>query len=898
MPEPLTTPPASTQPPVSNNIIETEFGKMLQTPIIEEMERSYLDYAMSVIVSRALPDVRDGLKPVHRRILFVMRMMGMHYNTPYKKSARIVGEVLGKFHPHGDTAVYDALVRLAQNFSMRYPLVDGQGNFGSIDGDSPAAMRYTEARMSKISEDLLVDIEKKTVDFVDNFDGSQQEPTVLPAKLPNLLLMGAEGIAVGMATKIPPHNLEEVCRAILDMIEQFPGDQAQLGTPEKTKDVATTKTNDPQTLLAADPHTLAGHFNSEITIDQIMTHIKGPDFPTAGVIYDWTEIMVGYSTGRGKVVIRGVAEIEENKNGKFQIIITQLPYQVNKAKLVAKIAYLVREKKLIGISDLRDESDRSGLRVVVDLKRDAKPKSVLNNLFKQTELQSSFPMNMVALNSEGTPQLMSIKTILTEYVKHRQLVIVRRAQFELKAACDRAHILEGLLIALAHLDEVIKTIRESPDSDTAKARLMERFKLSELQSVAILDMQLRRLAALERQKIEDEYKTIQKTISDLCVLLSSTKAILTKISTEVTELITNYSDKRRTKLIKSKVGVLSEEDLIPNEETVITLTQTGYVKRQRPDSLRTQNRGGTGSSGITTREEDTVKSIITAQTHDSLLFFTNKGRTFKLKVYEITESSRQAKGTAVVNLVNLKPDEKVQALLVLNEKTAHDKFITLATRQGLVKKTAVKLYENIRQNGIIAIALKDDDELVFGTITTGNDHIMLITRSGKSIRFSEKEVKSSNRDTQGVKGIELKGSDYVVGVEAFGEQDEAQDTKNKAFHQLLLIAENGIGKRTKLDQYPVQKRSGQGVKVAEITKKTGEVVAAMMVTHDHDEAVITTKSGQMIKLPINSSSIPVLSRPTQGVILMRLKGGDKVVSVALTWKDIPEDASQEKAASK
>jgi DNA gyrase subunit A len=593
--------------------------------------------------------------------------------------------------------------------------------------------------------------------------------------------------------------------------------------------------------------------------------------------------MNAYATGRGRVVMRGVAEIEENKSGKYQIIITQLPYQVNKAKLVAKIAYLVREKKLVGISDLRDESDRSGLRVVVDLKRDAKPKAVLNNLYKYTELQSSFPINMVALNSEGTPQLMSIRTVLVEYIRHRQLVVVRRTQFELKAARDRAHILEGLLIALNHLDDVIQTIRESPDSDVARERLMTRFKLTEVQAVAILDMQLRRLAALERQKIEDEYKTLVELMQGLCALLSSPVAILKKIADEVSELQTTYGDKRKTKLIKGKVGELSEEDLIPNEETVITLTETGYIKRQRPDALRTQNRGGMGATGITTRDEDAVKSILTADTHDTLLFFTNFGRTFKLKVYEIQESSRQAKGTAVVNLINLRPDETVQSLLLLNEKEDAEKFITLATRNGLVKKTAVKLYENIRQNGIIAITLKDNDELVWGKITSGSDDLMLITRSGKSIRFSEKEVKSSARDTQGVKGIELKSDDRVIGVEAFAPSLAEKGGSKGQFHQLLIVTERGIGKRTELSQYPMQKRAGQGVKVAEVTAKTGQVIAAMMVTHDNDEVVMTTLSGQMIKLPLEAKSIPVLTRATQGVILMRPKGDDKLVSVALTW---------------
>ncbi|HZZ98480.1 MAG TPA: DNA gyrase subunit A, partial [Candidatus Saccharimonadia bacterium] len=577
---------------VHNQMVQTEFGNMRMTSIVPEMEKSYLDYAMSVIVSRALPDVRDGLKPVHRRILFAMKEMGIHWNSSYKKSARIVGEVLGKFHPHGDTAVYDALVRLAQDFNMRYMLVDGQGNFGSVDGDTAAAMRYTEARLSRLGEELLTDIEKNTVDFIDTFDGSQKEPTVLPSKLPNLLLMGAEGIAVGMATKIPPHNLGEVAAAMQETMK--------VGRSAQVEKIDSAKLD----LQTADPHLLAGKFDSDITIDEIMTHIQGPDFPTGGVIYDWKQIQEGYATGKGRVIIRAVASIEEAKNGSFQIIITQLPYQVNKSKLVAKIAQLVHDKKVIGIRDLRDESDRDGLRVVVDLKKDAKPKSVLNNLFKYTELQTSFPMNMVALNAEGTPQLMNIKTILVDYIQHRLQVVIRRSQFELKAARERAHILEGLLIALAHLDDVIDTIRKSPDSDVAKERLMTKFKLSALQAIAILDMQLRRLAALERQKIEDEYKLLKAIIDELLTLLASPTKLLGVIGKETKEMADLYGDERKTKLHKGKVGEFSEEDLIPNEPTIITITESGYVKRMNPSVYRTQHRGGVGVTGMTTKDED------------------------------------------------------------------------------------------------------------------------------------------------------------------------------------------------------------------------------------------------------------------------------------------------------
>ncbi len=882
--------------PVIDSITEGPFGKIKHISIVNEMEKSYLDYAMSVIVSRALPDVRDGLKPVHRRILYSMYKTGIHYTSSYKKCARIVGDVLGKYHPHGDSSVYSALVRLAQDFNMRYMLIDGQGNFGSVDGDSPAAMRYTEARLAKITKELLADIDKKTVEFVGNFDGSLQEPTVLPTRLPNLLLMGSEGIAVGMATKIPPHNLTEVSQAILAILEKGSAtrsEEVSIQVKENVGKKEKSLTDAIDGVLALQPEALAGHFASDVTIDEIMNYINGPDFPTGGIIYDFKEIKEAYHTGKGKIVIRAKTSIEEDKKGNFQIHVTELPYQVNKARLIMKIADLVRNKKIEGIKDLNDDSDRQGMQITIELKRDARPKVVLNKLFKYSELQTSFPMNIVALTSEGTPLLMNIKQILLEYIAHRQLVIVRRTQFELNEARNRAHILEGLLIALNNLDDVIDTIRKSADTDVARTQLMKKFGLSEIQATAILEMQLKRLAALERQKIEDEYKAIKLTIDQLLTLLSTPAAIIKVVGQETKEMMELYGDTRKTKLVKGKVGEFSEEDLIANEPTVITLTQTGYIKRYNPSALRSQQRGGKGSIGITTKEEDVVKNILTANAHDSLLMFTNKGRVFKLKVYEIAESSRQAKGTAVVNLINLHGDETVQSILTLNETEDKDKFITLATREGLVKKTAVKLYENIRQNGIIAIMLKDNDELVWGKVTSGSDHIMLITHHGKSIRFSEKEVKNSNRDTQGVKGIELRETDYVIGVEAFDPAAEKPaDGRKKYFRQLLLVTEKGIGKRTELDQYPLQKRAGQGVKVAEITTKTGNVVAAMMVTHDHEDMVITTQNGQMIKMPIDAHSIPVLSRPTQGVILMRPKSGDKVVAVALTQEGSGEAVAE------
>ncbi len=874
-------------------ITESDYGKIKHVSIAEEMGKSYLDYAMSVIVSRALPDVRDGLKPVHRRILFSMFKMGIHHNSAYKKSARIVGDVLGKYHPHGDSSVYMAMVRLAQDFSMRYPFVDGQGNFGSIDGDSPAAMRYTEARLAKISQEFLADINKDTVQFVDNFDGSMTEPAVLPSKLPGLLLLGAEGIAVGMATKIPPHNLTESCNAILSAIKKGsattePTDDKEKLTASKEKggQLESSLTDQIDTVTATPPEQLAGKFSSDITIDEIMEDIQGPDFPTHGIIYDRKAIVEAYRTGKGKIVIRAKASIEEDKKGRFQIIVTEIPYQVNKARLIEKIADLVKNKRIVGIRDISDHSDRKGMQITIDLKKDARPKVVLNKLFKYSDLQTSFPVNMVALNSQGSPKLMNIKQILTEYIAHRSLVITRRSQYELKEARERAHILEGLIIALNNLDDVIETIRRSPDTDTAREALMKKFKLSHAQASAILDMQLKRLAALERKKIEEEYEEIKRTINKLLKLLGNPQSILGVVAQETEEIIAQYGDDRKTKVIKGKVGEFNEEDLVANEETVITLTESGYIKRLDPSSFRSQARGGKGSVGMKTKEEDVVKHLLVANTHDNLLLFTNMGRVFKMKVYEMNESSRQAKGTAVVNLVNLKAEEKVQSMLVLRDEEDKDKYITLATQQGLIKKTAVKLFDNIRQNGIIAIALNDGDELVSGALTSGKGHIMLITHVGKSIRFKENEVKSSNRDTKGVRGITLKKDDYVVSMEVFEASiDQEGDDKNKTFRHLMLITENGMGKRTALKEYPVQKRSGQGVKVADITSKTGKVAAAMMVSQDHDEVVITTSSGQTIKLPIKKKSIPILTRPTQGVILMRLKKTDKVVAAALTYKE-------------
>lgn len=882
---------------------DSKFGKLKYISISSEMRQSYLDYAMSVIVSRALPDVRDGLKPVHRRILYSMYKSGIHHTSSYKKSARIVGDVLGKYHPHGDAPVYGALVRLAQDFSMRYPLIDGQGNFGSIDGDSPAAMRYTEARLAKISSELLKDLDKNTVPFVDNFDGSLQEPMVLPAKLPNLLLMGSEGIAVGMATKMPPHNLTEVGNAICAMIkngkaEKEADQQAENRNAEKNSSPANNKSTQTSKtpsaaeirqqnelidmLVATEPKLLAGNFQSEETIDDIMSHINGPDFPTGGIIYDFPAIKEAYRTGKGRVVMRAQAKIEESKKG-HQIIVTELPYQVNKARLLMKIADLVKNKKIVGIRDLNDDSDRTGMQITIDLKRDSRPKVVLNKLFKFSELQTTFPINMVALSADGSPQLMNIRQILMEFIAHRQVVVVRRNQYELIEARNRAHILEGLIIALNNLDEVIDTIRKSPDSDVAKERLMTKFKLSDIQATAILEMQLRRLAALERKKIEDEYKEIQEKIREYIKLLQNPTAILGVIADETQELISQYGDERKTKLVKGKVGEFSEEDLVPNVPTIITLTESGYIKRMNASSYRSQSRGGKGSSGVKMKAEDVVQTLLAVKTHDTLLFFTNQGRVFKIKAFEVPEASRQAKGTAIVNLLSLKGGETIKSILAIDEKNDAEKYITLATRKGLIKKTAVKLFDNIRQNGIIAITLNKEDELVWGKVTSGKDDIILVTHEGKSIRFTEEEVKSSQRDTKGVKGITTRGTDYVVGVEAIspGEGDDKS-------HQLIVITEKGMGKRTLLDQYPIQKRSGMGVKVADITGRTGNVVTARKVTAEHDQLVISSSQGQTIKLPLTKKSVPILTRPTQGVILMRLKPTDKVAAVALTLKEEKE----------
>lgn len=833
-----------------------DIGKIIQSEIVTEMQKSYLDYAMSVIVSRALPDVRDGLKPVHRRILFAMQQKGLYHTSKYTKSANIVGEVLGKLHPHGDAPVYEAMVRLAQTFSMRYPLIDGQGNYGSIDGDPPAAMRYTECRLSAIAGEMLTDIEKETVTFSPNYDNTIDEPDYLPAKLPNLLLMGSEGIAVGMATKIPPHNLTEVIDAIIFMI----------GKATFENETKTEETKE-ETGLAKRPI-----LNIDVTLDELMEYIQGPDFPTAGQIYDISEIKAAYSTGKGKIVMRGKAEIEEINGNKSAIIITELPYQVNKALLVTKIADLVKDKKIEGISDLRDESDRHGIRVVVELKRDSKPKQVLNNLYKYTSLQSTFPVNMVAL-IENTPQTLGLQVILEQYIKHRLDVIRRRSEYELKEARAREHILEGLKIAVDHIDEVIAVIRKSESAEVAKGKLMERFKLSEIQATAILDMQLRKLAALERQKIEDELAMIRETIAYLLDLLAHPDKMLKVIKDEIEKLKEKYGDSRRTKVFKGKLGEFTDEQLIPNEDVIITMSESGYIKRMPRSTFKIQERGGKGVVGMTTKEEDGIDRIISAQTHDNMLIFTDKGKVYQVRVWDIQESSRQAKGQAIINLVNIEAGERVTSILTYSLNKAEQKaegtqFILMATKNGTIKKTKLSEYENIRRSGLLAIKLESGDELSWVKLTGGSHDILLVTHNGKSIRFAETEVRTTGRDTMGVRGILMQKTDYIVCMDVIGSNEDELS--------LLAIMEKGIGKKTRAKDFPKQRRGGQGVKVAEVKDKTGKIAVCQMVTLIHDSVIITSSKGQVVKLPI--TSIPTLGRATSGVILMRFT--DKTDTVA------------------
>lgn len=829
-------------------------GKIELVSLTDEMKKSYLDYAMSVIVSRALPDVRDGLKPVQRRIIYAMHQQGLHHTSRYQKCAAVVGEVLKNYHPHGDAPVYEALVRMAQDFSMRYPLIDGQGNFGSVDGDSPAAMRYTEARLSSIADELLRDIGKQTVNFLDNYSGTTQEPTLLPAVIPNLLLNGASGIAVGMATQIPPHNLGEVSDALIYMI----GHPLKLGkaAPQVEGLGQTTET-------LPDPNV----FRSEASTEDLMQFINGPDFPTGGSIYDGQEILLAYATGKGRIVMRAKAEIEETKGGRFNIIVTELPYQINKAVLIGRIAELVKIKKIDGISDLRDESDRKGMRIVIELKRDGRPQSILNNLFKHTAMQSVFNVNMVAL-SDGVPHLMTLKRVLEEFIHHRQIIVRRRSEFELAEAKARAHILEGLMIAVSNIDAVIETIKKSRDADEAKVNLVKRFKLTEIQAVAILDMQLRRLAALERQKIEDELKVTQELIVYLEDLLISPEKILKVIKDEIVNIKEKYAGERRTRVYKQKVGEFKEEDLVADEVTIVTVTRGGYVKRQSPLSFRTQNRGGKGVSGMTTKEEDAVSHIFYTKTLDNLLFFTDKGRVFQIKVWEIPETSRGAKGQAIVNLINIEQNENVTAILTTRGANVI-KHLLMCTRRGSVKKTPIEEYANIRKSGLISIKLDPGDELVWVVPTNRDNDLLLASRQGQSIRFSERDVRPTHRDTSGVRGINLSREDEVVSMNLVSDP--------KA--EVLVVMKNGLGKKTPIALWKRQNRGGVGIKTANVTAKTGQIVTAQIVDKNDDTLVLTSTKGQLIKL--NLKDVPTLQRQTQGVILMRMREGEKVAAATV-----------------
>ena len=815
---------------------QTEFGLVEPLSITEEMKKAYLDYAMSVIVSRALPDARDGMKPVHRRIIYAMWSIGLRSSGKFRKSANVVGEVLGKYHPHGDSSVYDAMVRMAQEFSMRYPLVRGQGNFGSMDGDGAAAMRYTEAKLASISEELIVDLEKNTVDFIPNYDGSQKEPKVLPAKLPNLLLNGTMGIAVGMATNIPPHNLGELIGAITHLID-----------------------------------------NPEATTEDLMQFVKGPDFPTGGIIYNNKDIQQAYATGKGGIVMRGRADIHELKEGRFQIIISEMPYAKNKATLVEKIAELVKDKKIDGIKDLRDESDKDGVRVVIEMKKDAYPKKILNSLYQKTELQYTFHVNTLALIDGLQPKVLTLKMCLEEYIKHREIVVIRRTQYELDKAKARAHILEGLMIALNNIDAVIKVIKASKDKEVAKTNLMKQFKLSEIQATAILEMRLQNLANLERLKIENELKEKMKLIKELESILASTIKVKGIIKDELKELDEKFSSPRRTQIVARGVKDFSIEDLVPNEESVVFMTRDGYIKRVTPDNFKSQGRGGKGVIGLTTKEEDMVEFMFTTSTHSDILFFTTKGRVFQLKAYEIPAAARTAKGQAIVNFLQLAGGEQVSSILPL-DKISNSKYLFFATEKGLVKKVKLDAFDNVRRSGLIAIKIKPEDKLIWAKPTSGDDEIQLITANGQAIRFPEEDVRDMGRGAAGVYGMRLKSDDTIVGMGII-----KKDKEKLKKYEVLSIMEQGFGKRTKMEHYKVQGRGGSGIKTAKVTSKTGKLISAFVVNaelmNDKDLIIISEK-GQVIRLPFKA--VNESGRDTQGVRLMRFKNGsDKVACV--TW---------------
>lgn len=806
-------------------------GNVEPRNITEEMSTSYLDYAMSVIVGRALPDIRDGLKPVHRRILYSMWQSGLRAGAKFKKCATVVGDVLGKYHPHGDTAVYDSLVRMAQDFSLRYPLVKGQGNFGSLDGDGAAAYRYTESKLERAAEELMTDIEKDTVDFVPNFDGSHKEPKVLPARLPNLLINGTVGIAVGMASNIPPHNLSEVCDATLHLLE-----------------------------------------NPNADSEDLFQFVQGPDFPTGAIVYDKKALQQAYATGKGGVVVRAKTEIVEDKKGNFVIIVHEIPYQVNKASLLERIAQNVRDKKVEGIRDLRDESTQEGVRIVIELKKDAYPKNVLNRLYQTTQLQETFHYNMLALVDGLQPRILTLKMILEEYIKHRKVVVRRRTQYDLTRAQDRAHILEGLKIAMAQIDKIIALIKKSKDKDEARVNLMGTFKLSELQALAILDMRLQQLANLERIKVEQELEEKMKIIKELEAILKSEKRILTVISDEVKALKEQYGDARRTQINVHGIKEFSMEDVIPDTSTVIMITREGYIKRIPPETFRRQERGGKGVAGLTTKEEDTVDQVFTTTTHKDLMFFTTRGRVFQLKAYDVPESSRTAKGQALVNFLQLGPGETVSAALSMDDLET-SKYFMMVTNKGTVKKTALDQFENVRKSGLIAIKLNDGDNLEWVKPTTGKDDVLLVTSQGQSIRFSEEDARPMGRVAAGVRGIKLRNNDKIVGMDII-----ENGTALKAGQlQLLVVMENGYGKRTDVTEYKIQGRGGSGILTAAVTKKTGPIVNAAVISgKDERDLLVISEAGQVIRSAL--SSISVLGRATQGVRIMRFKKENDLVA--------------------
>lgn len=807
-------------------------GKIELRSITDEVKQSYLDYAMSVIVARALPDVRDGLKPVHRRILYSMWSTGLRSTAKFRKSATVVGEVLGKYHPHGDSAVYDTMVRMAQDFSLRYPLIWGQGNFGSMDGDGAAAYRYTEAKLSPIAEEMLLDIEKDTVDFIPNFDGMHDEPTVLSAKLPQLLLNGTVGIAVGMATNIPPHNLNELVDGICHLIDE-----------------------------------------PEATIDDLMQFIKGPDFPTGGIMYNVRDIQNAYATGKGPIVTRAKADIVETKTGAFQIIISEMTYQTNKSALIMKIADLVKEDKISGIKDLRDESDKDGVRVVVDLKKDAYPQKVLNSLYSMTDLQKNFNVNMLALVDGVDPQILNLKSILEHYIKHRESVVTRRAEYELRKAKDRAHILEGLKKALDHIDAIIETIKKSPNKEEAHVNLMKKFKLSERQATAILEMRLQTLSGLERKKIEEELEEKLKLIAYLEDLLKHRQKILGLVKSELIEVRDKYGDERRTRVVKSGIGEFKQEDLIPNEEAIITLTEDGYIKRMNPIVYRVQKRGGKGVIGATTKEEDRIAMVVTIETHDNLMFFTNSGKVFQTKAYEIPESSRTARGQAIVNFLQLSQEEKITAT-ISRSKDDSFKYLFMATRNGTVKKSKLEEFDNVRRSGLIAITLDKGDTLGWVRPTTGSDDVIMTTADGQSVRFKESDVRPMGRNAAGVRGMKLKDAkDTIVGTDIV-----AKDAKDM---ELIVLSQNGYGKRSALKQFKIQKRGGSGMKAMKVTPKTGDIVGALVTSmaNIEDDIILTSKKGTIIRVPFKS--VPLLGRVTQGVRVMKPQSSDGVAAFTI-----------------